>query len=364
MVAAAIALPRPGAAAPPPGAAAHLGAGSCAAAACHGGTEPKKNEHTIWRQKDRHARAWESLLSERGRRMGRRLGLDDAAKAPECLSCHGTDPARETLGPRFDERDGVSCELCHGGASTWLGPHASPGWDASKRAEFGMRDLSTPAARAAVCVECHRGGPGRQVDHRMYAAGHPPLTFDAAAFMEKMPPHWRDDADLSRATWIEGLRSSARAEAERAASGSRDFAAFDCQSCHHPVGAESPYSRHESAAPLGEPAPDLACAIALAAVLGLEPPRDAAGAVRVVAAPGEGTAEALDRHLALVAEDRVRTPPRAMEQLAYAARALSPRRGAPEFGADWEKLCAALAPSAPYDPAVCARLARSLLRSR
>ena len=71
----------------------HLGAGSCAAQACHGGLagspEPWRRAYKVWIDEDRHARAHASLSGERGRRIGERLGID-AARAAECVACHGT----------------------------------------------------------------------------------------------------------------------------------------------------------------------------------------------------------------------------------------------------------------------------------
>src|SRR4051812_45882745 len=58
-----------------------LGAGSCAAAACHGGVTPValpgqvalRNEHTTWVTKDKHTRAYQVLTEARSRSIAKNL---------------------------------------------------------------------------------------------------------------------------------------------------------------------------------------------------------------------------------------------------------------------------------------------------
>lgn len=347
----------------------HLGAGSCAAQACHGGTVAPHDAHTVWMGQDRHSRAYESLGGEVGQAIAARLGLGDARKARACLACHGTDPVRFPDRARtFDERDGVSCELCHGAAERWLGPHAAPDWEEQDKRALGFLDLATPAARAAACVECHVGGGDRRVDHAMYAAGHPPVVFEAAAFLAAMPPHWREERDVTAATWLEGARASGLAQVARIEGADPpakpDFALYDCYSCHHALGSANPYAAHPPRERLGEPAWDLSHADAVAIAAGKPPPESPAAARALLEGPPpQVTAENVDSWLAQVEAGEVRAPYLRMLQLAWAARALSPARGRPEFSAAWEKVRAALDPRlGAYDPAACARLVRTLLR--
>lgn len=339
---------------------AHLGAGSCSASVCHGGGDPKRNEFTIVKQKDRHARAWESLRSDRGMAIARRYGVGDATKAPACLACHSTDPERFAAEKTLDPRDGVSCELCHGGAKRWLGPHAAKDWGAEKRASFGMADLSTPAARVKACMECHVGAPGRQVDHRMYASGHPPLRFEAAEYVARMPPHWVDEGDPGPATLLEGLRAAAALELARAESGSTDFAQFDCDSCHHPVGVESNFSRNDPPGTPGEPARDFASAMTLAALLGADPSPTPAAARAAIAAPGEPSLENLVRYLGRVEAESPRVPPNAMRQMGFAARTLAGVAAREVLPAAWQEAERAIE-RVPYDAAECARRLRAAI---
>ncbi len=103
----------------------HLGAGSCAAQACHGGAVEERKEYKVWATEDKHHKAFDVLLGSLGQRIGARLGVDPT-KDESCLVCHATTGVR--LAKTHVVEDGVSCELCHGGAKEWLGPHATPEW--------------------------------------------------------------------------------------------------------------------------------------------------------------------------------------------------------------------------------------------
>jgi hypothetical protein len=370
----------------------HLGAGSCAAQACHGGGFPERMEYKVWATEDRHSKAFESLAGELGRRMGRRLGIEPM-EAPECLSCHGTTGVE--LARTFDPSDGVSCEICHGGAGGWLGPHATPAWketSALRKEELGLRDLSTPEKRVRACVSCHVGGEGRELPHRLMAAGHPPLAFDAAKFLRDMPPHWVEDDPRPVATWVLGLRAAAAAAlrgVERAAA-DRDrwpeFAVFDCYACHHAIQAGSVYEKVDPPGRPGDLPLDLSPLKVLLVAAGDRATLERFGGILSATFPPGGDARAfgkqagkmaaevetlfgdadrygeseakrflenLDAHLAAIESGTARAPKHEMQQIAFAIESLGGRADA--------ALAEALAPAAPYDAALCARLARAAI---
>jgi hypothetical protein len=354
----------------------HFGAGSCAAQACHGGGFAERQEYKVWATRDRHAKAYDSLGGDLGRRIGERLGLDPL-RAPECLSCHGTTGV--VTAATFDPHDGVSCEHCHGGAGRWLGPHAAPGFKDKPPAEkesLGLRDLSSPAKRAAACVGCHVGGEGREVPHTMMAAGHPALAFDLAKFLRDMPPHWKREADPS--TWAEGVKAVAAArlrQAARAAEGAKEwpeFAAFDCASCHHAIGAGM--DARPGARP-GDLPVDLAGLEVLAVGAGdasiarsatYRPGADrrafaelatrAASDVERIGVANGGLAERLDARLARIEAGEEPATRSFMLHAAFAVFDLAPSSAA------LAELDAALAK--PYDARACAALARRALADR
>jgi hypothetical protein len=379
------------------GGALHLGAGSCAAQACHGGASEARQEYKIWATRDRHSRAYEVLTGELGRRIGSRLDLEPTG-APECLGCHGTTGVKTAA--TFDPGDGVSCELCHGAAQKWLGAHVAPAWKKltpAAKADRGFRDLTTPAKRVEVCVGCHVAGEGRDITHAIMAAGHPPLVFDAARFLGDMPPHWTDLDDLRVTTWVEGLKANAAAvlgHVERTARGGvPDFTVFDCYSCHHPVYTGTVYEKRD---PPGRPG-DLPLELSSLKVLLLAAGdtsliRRLGPLVSVTWAPGDPTDELarvakraaadvrrlfpdaptygrtkaaeflrnLDAHLEDVAAGRTRTPRTEMQQIALAIHSLAPRHD-DAFRRAYAELERGLHQGAAYDPAACAAAARSAI---
>ena len=134
-----------------------VGSGSCAARSCHGRIDPVpnqavgQNEFFLWTGQDKHAQADEVLTTERSRRIDMLLRqLPDLTQAtphtnPRCLRCH-VDPQYQKRVPGLSERDfcsyGVSCESCHGAASSWLKPHTAwkqllPEEQAKEKAKLG-----------------------------------------------------------------------------------------------------------------------------------------------------------------------------------------------------------------------------------
>ncbi|MHC4875601.1 MAG: multiheme c-type cytochrome [Planctomycetota bacterium] len=186
----------------------YVGVAGCAAANCHGGDGSRGvlgSEYSIWIQDDPHAKAYTDLFNETSQRMAKALRLDKPAhEAKLCLNCHGPQSDPPFDGPVAGHGvllDGVSCESCHGAASLWLGPHVRRDWkqkSAAEKAEFGFRDTKDLWTRGKVCADCHVGEAGRDVNHDLYAAGHPRLFFELSAFNANLPAHWSRDADRKR----------------------------------------------------------------------------------------------------------------------------------------------------------------------
>jgi hypothetical protein len=72
------------------------------------------------------------------------------AASPRCRSCHATGDA--PLGR--SELPGVQCESCHGAGADYAPDDIMR--DPALAHALGLRDLSTPARRAAMCARCHR----------------------------------------------------------------------------------------------------------------------------------------------------------------------------------------------------------------
>ncbi len=365
-----------------------FGAGSCAAQACHGGGSAERQEYKVWATRDRHSKAYDSLSGDLGRRIGERLGIDPP-RAQECLACHGVTNAKTAA--TFDPHDGVSCELCHGAAGRWLGPHAAPGFKGTlpvDKEQLGLVDLTTPEKRAARCVSCHVGGEGRDLTHATMAAGHPPLVFSLVKFLNDMPPHWENVAPSGLGAWEAGAKAAAAArlrQVARMADAPKDwpeFAAFDCYGCHREIGrAGGPGARGRP----GDLPLDVAALEVLAAgdaALGkrleaallatyapgaprgplAETAREAAAEVeRLPAASADGFRQGLDAWLARVETGEARAGYAAMQQVALATFALADAPERAEFAEAYRALDEAL--SRPYDERACATLARRALGS-
>ena len=200
---------------PPTAESRRIGMNSCGGRGCHGAVgavKPAEGEvyirdgaSTTWLYFDPHAKAYDVLLDDRSAKIAEKLKIGDAHKSGLCLSCHATSSPPEPISPGVElERNGIDCEACHGGAEKWLDAHLLPEWRAKPaaiKAQAGLNDLSTPAARARLCVECHVGNRSRGMDmnHDLIAAGHPRLNFEFAAYQAAYPKHWKEAHEKSPA---------------------------------------------------------------------------------------------------------------------------------------------------------------------
>jgi hypothetical protein len=180
------------------------GAASCGASNCHGSTTPrtdypKLNENLVWFQKERHAKAYDTLTNEKLKskvspsKIAQALKIAKAETSDRCLSCHAVNVKPQLRGPKFDITEGVHCDACHGPAEKWLEPHAEKNWTHEQSVKLGMYDTKNLLLRAEKCVSCHLA-----IDQELVAAGHPDLlAFELDTFSALMPPHWRD-----KGTWF------------------------------------------------------------------------------------------------------------------------------------------------------------------
>jgi hypothetical protein len=241
----------------------YIGPGSCAATSCHGSVKPvpgsriQQNEYSTWILQDKHSRAYQALTGDMGERMARILKLNaKAEESPKCLACHALYTTPEQRGRSFEISEGVSCEVCHGPASAWLGPHTTREWPHEKSVALGMVDTRSLIPRTQKCLQCHVGTREKFVDHEMIAAGHPDLYFELDSFSAVMPRHWKvpresapgkpveDPAWVGVREWSTGQavqlsasmdRLAWRAKGERADQQNPwpEYAELSCFSCHH-----------------------------------------------------------------------------------------------------------------------------------
>ncbi len=244
----------------------HRPATSCSAASCHGGGQIGKvgSEHSTWApevfpagETDPHSRAYRVLFNPVSVEMAKKLNLGEAHKAELCLQCHAVVTSDE---PDIREQilaEGVGCSACHGPAEKWLNVHYLPEWQTlssrDKWQKYGFIPTKNLVARALNCARCHLGDSTREVNHDLYAAGHPRITFEAARlhYQRDYRKHWAEQLpqpDFEIRLWIVGqaaaLRSATdllRSRAERALPPGADrvwpeFASYSCYSCHQRIG--------------------------------------------------------------------------------------------------------------------------------
>ncbi|MFL6247523.1 MAG: multiheme c-type cytochrome [Thermoanaerobaculia bacterium] len=224
----------------------YIGVGSCVNSGCHGSTEPLnasgvlQNEFYTWLNKDRHAGAYNILLTDRSARIARNMHLKNKAwEEKVCLDCHTTNVPEAQVAGAVDIEDGIQCEMCHGPASGWRAEHTEEGWTHEQSVARGMIDLRDLPVRAHTCHRCHVGSAEKEVDHELIASGHPVLAFELDNFTESMPPHWTPGRDTHGVrAWSVGQVMKFRDSLGNLARHARgdewpEFSEMSCENCHH-----------------------------------------------------------------------------------------------------------------------------------
>ena len=241
----------------------HLGAATCGNSTCHAAQQTLQfsnvlqYEYIIWRDHDRHSKAFDVLKSDSATRMATNLGLGRASEAPQCLRCHADFVPPEQRGKNFNLVDGVSCEACHGGSEKWLGAHSSGVSTRKQNIAAGMYPTDDPSARARLCLSCHFGSIAQPMTHELHAAGHERLKFELDAYSSERPAHHRIDQDYRQRkpqgygthAWVVGQLATAGLHLElirRHTHGSSplfpELSHFECYSCHRMFGNGAPGS--------------------------------------------------------------------------------------------------------------------------
>jgi hypothetical protein len=223
----------------------YIGAGGCSSSICHGATTEQPpdvrilgTEYAKWATQDKHSLAYRVLVEPRGKRMAEILKIADATKEQRCTVCHVVGS------PERSRSDGVACEACHGPAVKWLGPHTQPNSHDISVRDLGMIDTRKPDVRVKMCLGCHLGRPGQEVDHELIAAGHPDLAFELITFTAAQPAHHRlRPADARAQAWAVGqaasLGEAMRAVKAHAEKKWPEFSDLECYQCHHDLRADS-----------------------------------------------------------------------------------------------------------------------------
>jgi len=253
----------------------------CMTTACHGSNVPDtktwQRAGKIWLDQDPHSRAYSSLLSQTSAKIVSRLVNEELEPSSQsyrdvlnarCVSCHASENASEK-----DRVLGADCQVCHGSADAWGSEHYSREFKELGKSRFDntkMLNVESMASRARICSSCHVGelnrsnelnvGKDREVDHRLMAAGHPPMHFDFESYLRRYPVHWdlrRDETTgLGSSVGVERWRigkitvaitklNLLAARADRSTGSSAklndwpELTEYSCTSCHHSLDQSS-----------------------------------------------------------------------------------------------------------------------------
>ena len=125
----------------------YIGSMTCAKI-CHK-TSKQGEQLRIW-EESAHAKAWETLASEKALAIAKAKGIADPQKSEQCVKCHTTahGVAAELLDAKFSHTEGVGCESCHGPGSLYKKRSVMKDRAASVAVGLLLPDEKT-------CVQCH-----------------------------------------------------------------------------------------------------------------------------------------------------------------------------------------------------------------
>ncbi len=124
----------------------YVGAAKCKT--CHE-KEDIGNQQAVWLA-SAHAKAWETLGTDKAKAKAAEKGLGDPQQEPDCVRCHVTawDAPEELRGSKVKQEEGVTCEGCHGA-----------GKDYRKKAVMVDRDQAVTKGLvpdpSKICTDCH-----------------------------------------------------------------------------------------------------------------------------------------------------------------------------------------------------------------
>lgn len=116
---------------------------------CHMNAKLGGDNYNAWKA-SAHARAYETLASEKAKAKAKELKIADPQTSERCVKCHVTAygvPAA-LVGPGVKNEDSVGCERCHGPGSDYMPNEV-------------MRDKKAAAAKGLItpdeklCRTCH-----------------------------------------------------------------------------------------------------------------------------------------------------------------------------------------------------------------
>jgi nitrate/TMAO reductase-like tetraheme cytochrome c subunit len=134
----------------------YMGVAKCKT--CHK-MEKRGDQYTKWLE-SKHAKAFETLASEKAMEFAKAKGIEDPQKNEACVKCHvtayGLDASR--YGEKYTMEEGVGCETCHGPGEFYAKASLKSPKKWREDPE-GMHEKLVKAGliapTAETCIQCH-----------------------------------------------------------------------------------------------------------------------------------------------------------------------------------------------------------------
>lgn len=119
---------------------------------CH--MSPKKgSQYKLWAE-SKHAKAFETLASDKAKELGAKVEVTNPQEDGKCLKCHidgfGVDAA--LLGEKYNKTQGVGCESCHGAGGDYWTKEVMADVTAGK---IDGKTVGLINPTEEVCKKCH-----------------------------------------------------------------------------------------------------------------------------------------------------------------------------------------------------------------
>ncbi len=119
---------------------------------CHKSVK-QGEQYVIWGE-SAHAKAYETLATDKAIAFGKERGIENPQTAGECLKCHVTAYGVDAkyLGKKYKIEDGIGCESCHGAGGDYT---SSKTMKAITRGEIEAASVGLTMPDEKVCLGCH-----------------------------------------------------------------------------------------------------------------------------------------------------------------------------------------------------------------
>ena len=159
----------------------YIGADKCKT--CHNDPETG-DQYTHWSNMD-HAKAWETLASDKSKEIAAKLEIGDPQKADQCVKCHMTafGVEEKLITKSFKPTAGIQCESCHGPGDLHVKARMKAAMKGDKAADMSPTEI-VARPEQSTCLACHNSESP---------------TFERFCYYEAMEKieHYRPGRDLS-----------------------------------------------------------------------------------------------------------------------------------------------------------------------